>query len=409
MCLRFPRRKYYWVRLISLLLVNIIIILGMRYFGRKLHIDSLWLSSGTYFMQYALTFALVWISYDCHILTAFFCATVGYCLQHLTMRIVGLFIRLFSIPSSLLYLIILQLVFAALVYSISVYIFYRRNGYKRNEIVISNPVQLVISACALCVMVVIEDAMIPFVFSIEDRMILAANFVSSIIFAFLILVLEFNVLVKDEYRNELEVTKQIAAREREQYLLEKTVVDTINIKCHDLKHQLNILSGRISDEEIQKIKEAVDVYDSAYKTGNIALDVVITMKSLVCLNKKIEFTCMVDGSRLNFMHESDIYSLFGNILDNAIEAVDKVKEAEKRVIILTLKEEKGMLFLRSENYFNGNPQIVDGLPMTTKTDTAYHGFGLKSIRNVVQKYGGNLRLDIHSDTFALDIMFFDRR
>ena len=89
-----------------------------------------------------------------------------------------------------------------------------RNGYKRNEIVISNPVQLVISACALCVMVVIEDAMIPFVFSIEDRMILAANFVSSIIFAFLILVLEFNVLVKDEYRNELEVTKQIAARER---------------------------------------------------------------------------------------------------------------------------------------------------------------------------------------------------
>ena len=186
-------------------------------------------------------------------------------------------------------------------------------------------------------------------------------------------------------------------------------MDTINIKCHDLKHQLNILSGRISDEEIQKIKEAVDVYDSAYKTGNIALDVVITMKSLVCLNKKIEFTCMVDGSRLNFMHESDIYSLFGNILDNAIEAVDKVKEAEKRVIILTLKEEKGMLFLRSENYFNGNPQIVDGLPMTTKTDTAYHGFGLKSIRNVVQKYGGNLRLDIHSDTFALDIMFFDRR
>ena len=407
LCFKLPRRKYWHIYALCVLVLNVVVIICLNYIGKRVSKGSLLLSSGTYFLQYASTFVLVLVTFDCRLLTTFFCSTVGYCLQHLTMRIVGLFIQLFRIPNKLLYAMPMQVILAVLIYFISGYIFYRRNGFKNKEIVVRNPVQLIISACALCVMVVIEDAMIPFVFSIEERIMVVANFISSVIFALLILVLEFNVLVKDEYQNELEVTRQIAAREREQYLLEKSVVDTINIKCHDLKHQLNILNGKISDEEINKIKEAVDVYDSTYKTGNTALDVVITMKSLVCMNKKIEFTCLIDGTKLNFMQEWDIYSMFGNILDNAIEAVEKVENLEKRVISLSMKEKKSMLFLRLENYFNGVPHLIDGLPITTKADTAYHGFGLKSIRNVVQKYGGNLRLDIKDDTFALDIMFFD--
>ena len=55
------------------------------------------------------------------------------------------------------------------------------------------------------------------------------------------------------------------------------------------------------------------------KTGNRALDVVLTMERMICEGSDIEFSCLVNGALLNFMEESDIYSLFGNLLDNAIE------------------------------------------------------------------------------------------
>ena len=187
--------------------------------------------------------------------------------------------------------------------------------------------------------------------------------------------------------------------------MEKTVIDTINIKCHDLKHQLMVLDGKIPDSELVKLKDAVDVYDSIFKTDNKALDVVLTMKNLMCENKDINFTCIANGGILSFISETDIYSLFGNILDNSIEACDKVKEKEKRLISMTIQERQGCVVIENKNYFAETPVMVNGVPQTTKSNTKYHGFGIPSIKMLVEKYNGEMKISIKEDIFTMKIVF----
>ena len=70
----------------------------------------------------------------------------------------------------------------------------------------------------------------------------------------------------------------------------------------------------------------ISIYDSMLKTGNEALDVIFAEKSLVCRKNDIKLNCMIDGAKLSFMENTDIYALFGNLMDNAIEAIEKLKD-----------------------------------------------------------------------------------
>ncbi len=97
-------------------------------------------------------------------------------------------------------------------------------------------------------------------------------------------------------------------------------------------------------------------------------------KMLACTNLGITMTCLADGRRIGFMEDSDIYALFGNILDNAIEATKTVTEEEKRIISLTIGTTGDLLLIDSQNYYAGEVQFVDGLPQTSKENKEYHGF-----------------------------------
>lgn len=104
------------------------------------------------------------------------------------------------------------------------------------------------------------------------------------------------------------------------------------------------------------------------------------------------------------MHVSDVYSLFGNAIDNAIEAVSKVDKREKRTVSLMVRESRGMVYIGLENGYTGTIEFEDGLPVTTKQDKRFHGFGTKSIRNVVEKYGGTMVINASDNIFRLNIL-----
>lgn len=114
---------------------------------------------------------------------------------------------------------------------------------------------------------------------------------------------------------------------------------------------------------------------------------------------------MIDGAQLDFMRDADIYSLFGNALDNAIEAVKDVDE-EKRNIGISVKRVGEMVSVHVENYLDKPLEMNGDLPRTTKKDKEFHGFGLISIRNIVQKYGGIMTVKRVNNTFNLNIIFF---
>ena len=173
--------------------------------------------------------------------------------------------------------------------------------------------------------------------------------------------------------------------------------DTINFQ------RLATLGSRLEEHEIRELENLVEIYDSSYQTGCRALDVLLAERSLYCGQHGIRLTCMAEGGKLGFLSAADVYSIFGNAIDNAVTAVEALPP-EKRVISLTVRENLGMLCVRVENYCEGDVDLSGGLPQTTKADRDYHGFGMKSMDYTVKKYGGTLSVKAADGLFILDIL-----
>lgn len=218
--------------------------------------------------------------------------------------------------------------------------------------------------------------------------------------ALLLFALLCEILDHRDAEQDNAVLQQMMRQQRQQLELSKDTVELINIKCHDIKKQLAGLGGRVPTQELEELRHAVEIYDIQADTGNETLNVLLAERSLVCKSRDIQFDYIVDGQRLAFLKPGEVYSLFGNALDNAIEAVSEL-EKDRRYIGLQVREERGRLLLRIENCLDQPPQLVDGLPQTTKGDTRYHGFGVKSIRRIVEQHGGTLTLCTQNGMFRL--------
>lgn len=192
------------------------------------------------------------------------------------------------------------------------------------------------------------------------------------------------------------------------YQISKESVELINRKYHDMKHQIALLrSGISSDEKLQcldEIERDIKQYEAQNKTGNQVLDIILTTKSLQCQKLNIQMTCITDGSLLDFMEPMDISSLFGNALDNAITEVEKIANPEKKLIHVTVSKDRSFLRIRFENCYEGKITLKNGLPVTTKGDRRYHGFGIKSIKSIAEKYNGSLTINTEKGWFEIRIL-----
>ncbi|MDE7214511.1 MAG: GHKL domain-containing protein [Clostridia bacterium] len=205
----------------------------------------------------------------------------------------------------------------------------------------------------------------------------------------------------------LYTVRRMWEQDKRNYELSKENIELINIKVHDLKHrfrEMRLSDGSLSEEECKEFENSLAVYDSRVTTGCAPLDVLLTEKSLMCNKSGIKLSCLVDGAALSFMGEYDLYSMFGNILSNAIEAVQKVKDEQNRVISLTVSERYGAVMINCINYYEGEIKISGGLPETSKTDKERHGLGMKSLKLLVKKHGGEFNFDFSDGTFNLTVM-----
>ena len=202
------------------------------------------------------------------------------------------------------------------------------------------------------------------------------------------------------YRLEKELMDQVLSEERKQYQQLKENIDVINMRCHDLKHQLDDFSGKLTEREVAELQDAMEFYDSNIRTGNEVLDVVLRLSKLTCDREHIQLSCLADGNCLGFMRTRHVYSLFNNAIGNAIEAVRKLPDEDKRVISVSVGKRGNQAEIEITNYFDG--QVVRA-GETTKEDRSHHGFGTMSMRYVVEEYGGNLSIQTQKDIFTLFI------
>ena len=182
----------------------------------------------------------------------------------------------------------------------------------------------------------------------------------------------------------------------------------VNRRCHDLKHQIRALRqlGNCQEREeyFDEIERGIVIYDTAVKTGNKALDIVLMEKGLFCQEHDIQWSCMADGSKLEFMKLEDIYAIFGNALDNAISAVLELKDACRRIISLKIITKDELMVIQVQNYYDRQLRFENGLPVTTHKEKNLHGFGMKSMLHTVEKYGGTITVNAQDGIFMLQIL-----
>ena len=223
-----------------------------------------------------------------------------------------------------------------------------------------------------------------------------------------LLYLQSALFKKSSMRKELETIQLLWHQQKGQYQLSKETIELINHKCHDLKHQVQAIRAVKDEKEretyLEKIEKSVQIYSAIVRTGNEILDTILTEKSLICENSGIHINCVADGSLLAFMNPVDLYTLFGNALDNAIEAVRKLESKEKRVIDIMLYERHSFLMLQIVNPMCGEVKFEDGLPLTTKAKNGYHGYGMKSMLHTIQKYEGHLTTEVKNGCFYFNVM-----
>ncbi len=248
-----------------------------------------------------------------------------------------------------------------LVYWLS-YLFFGTRIVKNRELIIGNTSLLLLAGAILFVDIIFNAVVVYYSANIYDKTYLVMNYLGGMVSCILVLVIQFNLFDKNIIKREMETVQLLWHQEQEHYALSKENIEIINIKCHDLKHKLEAFRGRLDADEIREMEDAVMIYDSVVKTGNEALDVILTEKSLKCGRNGIQLTCTADDSELGFISASDLYSLFGNIIDNAIEAVLKIPDDNRRIICLNVRSTDKLVSVHVENYYDGEIKFVGGLP-----------------------------------------------
>ena len=359
-----------------------------------------------YLGTFLLTIAAFRFCLRCGWTAALYGGTTGYILQHCAERITEIAQALLGIPSgwreklvlvgiTALACLCFVLVFRSR-YDISEY-----DRYSGGE----GEVMLAAAAAAVGVVIVLEPLIrAELGLSLDAPAMLYLN-VISVLLCLLAMVVSMCQMRRTEAKKRAQIAEQLLHAERSRYALEKETVEAINIRCHDIKHQIAALGDVGRQKELRELEELVNIYDCGLKTQCAALDLILSGKSLACSGKRIVLTCVADGRQLGFMEDGDIYALFGNILDNAIEAVERLDDQEKRLICLTVRAQEQFLIVGEENYYDGALVLEHGLPVTTKADKRFHGFGMQSIKMLTEKYGGDLQVRAGGGIYRLSILF----
>ena len=355
--------------------------------------------------------AAVWFCCDISKLDALFCLCCGYTAQHFNscfyslLSLAGLEVNR-SMPPKLTPLFLTVFILTAVVFY---FVFARQISGKEGFYLTT--AHSTLSIAVILLVVLILSSMIGQPGTQEGIHYYLFILLYDMLCCIVILWMQISHVKSSRLQREIDIQNHLMEEQKEQYEISRESIDIINQKCHDLKHQVLALRQLVDSSEaeqyLHEIGENIQIYDLTYKTGNEALDTVLTEKSLFCDAHEITLSCVADGERLQFISSMDIYLIFGNVLDNAIEHVITFGEAERRIISLSVWSEGGLLMIQAENPCEEDFHFTDGLPDSTKPKNGYHGFGLKSVRRTVEKYGGQMSVRMENKMFIIRISFPD--
>ena len=204
---------------------------------------------------------------------------------------------------------------------------------------------------------------------------------------------------KSALQKEMDALNLLYERQRQQYQVARQNVQIINKRCHELRVQIAALHklapGAVPPQQLEEAEHAARLYDAGANTGNEVLDVVLTEKSLLCESRGIQLNAVANGSSLGFFEAGDLYALFANALDHAVESAVQTPQPECRVIDLLVCVRQGFVVVN----------IISPLRPPEKQANRSAQYELKVVKRIVQKYKGTLTLEEQGEFFAEKIIF----
>ena len=204
---------------------------------------------------------------------------------------------------------------------------------------------------------------------------------------------------KSALQKEMDALNLLYERQRQQYQVARQNVQIINKRCHELRVQIAALHklapGAVPPQQLEEAEHAARLYDAGANTGNEVLDVVLTEKSLLCESRGIQLNAVANGSSLGFFEAGDLYALFANALDHAVESAVQTPRPERRVIDLLVCVRQGFVVVN----------IISPLRPPEKQANRSAQYELKVVKRIVQKYKGTLTLEEQGEFFAEKIIF----
>lgn len=355
-----------------------------------------------YLLFFLISYGSIQLCMRCEKSEAMFCMTCALATQHLSYVLYDDVLALSGWAYDSVQAVAIISAVMLLVYLAAYYLFVRKMK-QHPELSFQNRENLIVGGLIILFTIVIKFIMEPYLSARSMTKLYVLVSIYDVVCCVLALMLEQGLFRNQALTDEKNFLTQLVHMQEEQYRTSKANVEMVNIKCHDMKHQISHITGTTDPDAIRELEQIISVYDSSLQTGNEILDVCLMEKKLLCEKNSIKLDCIANGQCLSFMQPSDLFSLFGNALDNAMEAVCKLDDVEKRIIFVSVKEELGMAIIHVENNYTGKLIMADGIPRTSKDDEFYHGYGVKSIRMVVEKYDGNMALLPQNGIFNLNI------
>ena len=182
---------------------------------------------------------------------------------------------------------------------------------------------------------------------------------------------------------------------------------------HDMKQRYLLIESYLNRNEYEKIRElyqqsveTLTEEDNLSKTGNVTFDTIVNYKAAVAqknhINVKLDTMIPYDIK----LEDVDLYSLLGNLFDNAIEAASKV-DIEEREIKLLAKMSGNNLYLEMENPYTGNLRKQGRNYLTTKGDKNEHGLGLRIVENIINRHSGQMIIDDKENYFRIKVLLYN--
>lgn len=291
-----------------------------------------------FFLFFSATIFALRICYDESWLNILFCALLAYTVQHIAYELSSLVALVLDMQTINVYLpnenmdltsgelainaVVVAVVFALVYWFVWAFVEVRIR--RQTELVLGN-FYLIFWVFITLVIDIVFSAVIQYTTDPISKIVRVVFILSNIVACVLSIGYQVLMLDRDNTQRDLIITEQLWKKDKERFDISKEAIELLNVKCHDLKSQISALrnyNGFIDESTLIELENTLSVYGVNIKTGNDALDVILAEKSILCENKDIKLSCMIDGGKLGFMSSVKLYSLFGNALQNAIESTN---------------------------------------------------------------------------------------